>query len=129
MVCSHNTVFILEFRVRPTTFDEGSHTVSSDCLKEIYTDDFSPPNDSWEWFTVRMPHSILSTARSDLRFQNRFGVMQLTGILVRVDGVRPASLLPPSPWTDVAIASLMPSSRDHLLATMQRCPLARRRGT
>jgi hypothetical protein len=53
--------------------------------------------------------------------------MQLTGILVRVDGVRPASLLPPSPWTDVAIASLMPSSRDHLLATMQRCPLARRR--
>jgi hypothetical protein len=52
-ICSRNVVFILEFRVQPTTFDEGSHTVSSSCLEEIYTDEFSPPNDSWEWFTVR----------------------------------------------------------------------------
>jgi hypothetical protein len=52
LIGTHNVVFILEFRVRPTTFDEGSHTLGEACLKEIDTNEFSPPNDSWEWFTV-----------------------------------------------------------------------------
>lgn len=50
---ARNVVFILEFRVQPTTFDEGSHTVGESCREEIYTDEFSPTDDSWEWFTVR----------------------------------------------------------------------------
>jgi len=53
LIGSRNVVFILEFRVRPTTFDEGCHTLSPDCLKQINTNPFSPPNDTWEWFTVR----------------------------------------------------------------------------
>jgi hypothetical protein len=126
-------VFILEFRVQPTTFDEGSHTVSASCLAEIYKDEFSPPDDSWEWFTVRSCLYARSFAPSlsglclPTLCQDRFGVMQLTGVLVRVDGVKSAAPSSPSPWTDVPIAHLMPSPHTHLLAVLQRCSVARRR--
>jgi hypothetical protein len=53
--------------------------------------------------------------------------MQLTGILVWVDDVEHHKPLPPRPWIEVPVASLMPSSNDYLLAVMQRCPLAKRR--
>jgi hypothetical protein len=53
--------------------------------------------------------------------------MQLTGILVRVDDVECRTPFLPRPWIEVPVVSLMPSSHDHLLATIQRCPLARRR--
>lgn len=59
--------------------------------------------------------------------QNRFGVMQLTGILVKVDDVEDRSPFPPRPWIDVPVAHLMPTSHDHLLAMMQRCPIVKRR--
>ena len=53
--------------------------------------------------------------------------MQLTGVLVRVDGVKSAAPSSPSPWTDVPISYLMPPPHNHLLALLQRCPVARRR--
>jgi hypothetical protein len=67
LIGSHNVVFILEFRVRPTTFDEGSHTLIPDLLKKVEVDTFSPPNSTWEWFTVRFSSSLASHRQIHLR--------------------------------------------------------------
>ena len=114
-----DTTFLLEFRIRPSTFDEGSHTFNSDMLAEVssVSGKFAPSPDSWEWFT------------------DRHGVMMLTGVLVRVHLRRsifsrglfhvPGEIPPLAVLKQEQLLLSLDSSSEFL--KFLRCPVARRR--
>lgn len=100
--------FLLEFRLKPGSFDEGPHTFSEKCLAEVETNAFSTERSGWEWFT------------------DRYGVMQLTGILVKVwTQTPPSSPSLPQVASDLGLGNLDVDPKK--MAAFLSCHVAKRR--